>query len=152
MRILISGATGLVGKVLIKQALLDGHEIHFLTRSKAKIGFHKGVIGFYWNPNEHKIDVKFSEIVFVGISCLNQKEKKEQRSVDKTVEKSTKLDKFEKMGQKFECPDENDGTRKFYESILIEEPTSKFALKWCLENGVLDEANAKTVYNNLSCY
>ena len=56
------------------------------------------------------------------------------------------------MGQKFECPDENDGTRKFYESILIEEPTSKFALKWCLENGVLDEANAKTVYKNLSCY
>ena len=56
MRILISGATGLVGNVLIKQALLDGHEVHFLTRSKAKIGFHKGIKGFYWNPNENKID------------------------------------------------------------------------------------------------
>lgn len=56
MRILISGATGLVGKVLIEQALLDGHEVHFLTRSKAKIGFHKGIKGFYWNPNENEID------------------------------------------------------------------------------------------------
>ena len=56
MRILISGATGLVGNVLIKQALFDGHEVHFLTRSKAKIGFHKGIKGFYWNPNENEID------------------------------------------------------------------------------------------------
>ena len=66
MRILISGATGLVGKVLIKIALLDGHEVHFLTRSKAKIGFHKGVKGFYWNPNEHKIDVA----CFDGVDCI----------------------------------------------------------------------------------
>jgi len=68
MRILISGATGLVGKVLIKIALLDGHEVHFLTRSKAKIGFHKGVKGFYWNPNEHKIDVA----CFDGVPVLTE--------------------------------------------------------------------------------
>lgn len=56
MRILISGATGLVGNILVKQALLDEHEVHFLTRNKAKLGFHKGIKGFYWNPNENEID------------------------------------------------------------------------------------------------
>ena len=61
MRILITGATGLVGNILIKQALLDGYEVHFLTRNKAKLGFHKGIKDFYWNPNENEIDLDFDD-------------------------------------------------------------------------------------------
>ena len=56
MKILISGATGLVGNVLIEKALLDGHEVYFLTRSKQKIGSYKGAHGFYWNPDANEID------------------------------------------------------------------------------------------------
>ncbi|MDG2492592.1 MAG: TIGR01777 family oxidoreductase [Flavobacteriaceae bacterium] len=56
MKFLISGATGLVGKILIEHALKEGHEVHFLTRSKSKLGFHKGIKGFYWNPEEGLID------------------------------------------------------------------------------------------------
>ena len=51
MKFLISGATGLVGKILIEHALKEGHEVHFLTRSKSKLGFHKGIKGFYLYPH-----------------------------------------------------------------------------------------------------
>ena len=66
MKILISGATGLVGKVLVKQALIEGHQIHFLTTQKAKINSIKGARGFYWNPNKNEIDVS----CFDGIDTL----------------------------------------------------------------------------------
>lgn len=42
-------------------------------------------------------------------------------------------------GQKHDTPEENDGTRIFYESLLKQKPDSKMAMKWCVENGVLDE-------------
>ncbi|MDG1263550.1 MAG: TIGR01777 family oxidoreductase [Flavobacteriaceae bacterium] len=66
MKILISGATGLVGKVIVKQALIEGHQIHFLTTQKAKIHSIKGARGFYWNPNKNEIDVS----CFDGIDTL----------------------------------------------------------------------------------
>ena len=56
MKILISGATGLVGNILIQEALLKGNQIHFLTRNKSKLGSHDGVTAFYWNPSKNEID------------------------------------------------------------------------------------------------
>tara|TARA_B100000767_G_scaffold275785_2_gene315596 strand:+ start:5285 stop:6187 length:903 start_codon:yes stop_codon:yes gene_type:complete len=66
MRILISGATGLVGKNLVKQALLVGHKIHFLTTQKPKIQSIDGAKGFYWNPNTNEIDIS----CFDGVDSL----------------------------------------------------------------------------------
>lgn len=66
MRILISGATGLVGKILVKQALLEGHKIHFLTTQKSKLQSIEGAKGFYWNPNTNQIDVS----CFDGVDTL----------------------------------------------------------------------------------
>ena len=66
MRILISGATGLVGKILVKQALLEGHKIHFLTTQKSKLKSIEGAKGFYWNPNTNQIDVS----CFDGVDSL----------------------------------------------------------------------------------
>ena len=50
MKILITGATGLVGSVLLETALSAGHAIHFLTTNKRKITLHPNTKGFYWNP------------------------------------------------------------------------------------------------------
>ena len=66
MRILISGATGLVGKTLVKQALLEGHKIHFLTTQKSKLQSIDGTKGFYWNPKTNEIDVS----CFEGVDSL----------------------------------------------------------------------------------
>ena len=44
-----------------------------------------------------------------------------------------------KPGQKFETPDESDGTRVFYETLLREKPESKMAEKWLMEYGCLSD-------------
>jgi len=56
MRILITGATGLIGSELVKFLLAQKYTIHYLTTSKAKIEAESNYIGFYWNPQEGKID------------------------------------------------------------------------------------------------
>lgn len=55
--LLITGATGLVGKALVKQCLADGYTVHYLSTQKAKIVSQTNYKGFYWNPQENKIDV-----------------------------------------------------------------------------------------------
>lgn len=56
MRILITGATGLIGSELVKLLLAKGYTVHYLTTSKDKIESQSNYIGFYWNPQEGKID------------------------------------------------------------------------------------------------
>lgn len=57
MKLLITGATGLVGSILVKKAVEEGHEIHFLTTRKNQIT-HKSIgKGFYWNPKRGELDV-----------------------------------------------------------------------------------------------
>lgn len=56
MKILITGATGLIGKELVSLLLAKNHTVHYLTTSKAKIEEQSNYIGFYWNPQEGKID------------------------------------------------------------------------------------------------
>ncbi len=56
MRVLITGATGLIGTELAKLFLAKDHSVHYLTTSKAKIEEETNYVGFYWNPQLGKID------------------------------------------------------------------------------------------------
>ncbi|WP_121666474.1 TIGR01777 family oxidoreductase [Mesonia aquimarina] len=56
MKVLITGATGLVGSEIVKQCEEEGVEVHYLTRNKSKITTDKKHKGFYWNPNNGEID------------------------------------------------------------------------------------------------
>lgn len=56
MKILITGATGLIGTELVKLLLSKNHSIHYLTTANAKIKEEPNYKGFYWNPQEGKID------------------------------------------------------------------------------------------------
>ncbi|MGL2967040.1 TIGR01777 family oxidoreductase [Flavobacterium sp. XGLA_31] len=56
MRVLITGATGLIGKELVKLFLKNKHSVHYLTTSKSKTEELPGSTGFYWNPQQGKID------------------------------------------------------------------------------------------------
>jgi NAD dependent epimerase/dehydratase family enzyme len=47
--LLITGATGLVGKALVKQCLAQGDTVHYLTTRKSKIATQKNYKGFYWD-------------------------------------------------------------------------------------------------------
>jgi len=56
MRVLITGATGLIGSSITKLCLEKNIQVHYLTTSKEKIEHSKNYKGFYWNPTENKID------------------------------------------------------------------------------------------------
>ena len=66
MKILITGATGLVGKELIALLLENGNEIHYLTTSKSKIESKPHYQGFYWNPEQSFID----ENCLLGVDAI----------------------------------------------------------------------------------
>ncbi|AWG26917.1 TIGR01777 family oxidoreductase [Flavobacterium kingsejongi] len=56
MKILITGATGMIGNELVSLLLQNGISINYLTTSRKKITDEPRYQGFYWNPQEGKID------------------------------------------------------------------------------------------------
>lgn len=55
-RVLITGATGLIGQEIVKQCHDHGHQINYLTTSKSKLSENPNYKGFYWNPSQGEID------------------------------------------------------------------------------------------------
>ena len=58
MKLLITGATGLVGRALLDFFLEKKYQINYLTTSKQKLDSISGCQGFYWNPKKGYIDDK----------------------------------------------------------------------------------------------
>ncbi|TYA86827.1 TIGR01777 family oxidoreductase [Seonamhaeicola marinus] len=56
MRILITGATGLVGQQIVKICHEKGIAVNYLTTNKAKIKTLDNYHGFYWNTSKEEID------------------------------------------------------------------------------------------------
>lgn len=56
MKVLITGATGLIGKELVQLLLANKYSVNYLTTSKSKIISKPNYQGFYWNPEQGKID------------------------------------------------------------------------------------------------
>lgn len=56
MKVLITGATGLIGNELTEVLLQNNHTVHYLTTSALKIHNKANYFGFFWNPEEGKID------------------------------------------------------------------------------------------------
>jgi len=56
MRVLITGATGLIGQEIIKHCNEQEINVNYLTTSKSKINQSVKTKGFYWNPKHNEID------------------------------------------------------------------------------------------------
>lgn len=56
MRVLITGATGLVGSRIAEKCLAKNIEVNYLTTSKEKIKNETNYKGFYWDPDKNEID------------------------------------------------------------------------------------------------
>ncbi|MBD0832083.1 TIGR01777 family oxidoreductase [Aestuariibaculum sediminum] len=56
MKVLITGATGLIGSEITKSCLKKNIQVNYLTTSKSKIKQEKDYQGFYWNPKTQEID------------------------------------------------------------------------------------------------
>lgn len=58
MKILITGATGLVGSQIVNQCLRQNIAVHYLTTSKEKLVNSKEYQGYLWNPDTSEIDIR----------------------------------------------------------------------------------------------
>ena len=58
MKVLITGATGLIGSRIVKDCLERDIKVNFLTTRKNKIDGIPGCCGFYWDPQKNIIDLK----------------------------------------------------------------------------------------------
>ncbi|MGB0456464.1 MAG: NAD-dependent epimerase/dehydratase family protein, partial [Flavobacteriaceae bacterium] len=66
--VLITGATGLVGKKLTSILLDKGYRVHILTTQKALSFTETNIQYFYWNPQNNKIDISCFKGVEVVIN------------------------------------------------------------------------------------
>jgi uncharacterized protein (TIGR01777 family) len=66
MKILITGATGLIGSALVPLLLRHGISVNYLTTSKEKIKNSEHYSGFYWNPQQCQID----EGALIGVDAI----------------------------------------------------------------------------------
>jgi uncharacterized protein (TIGR01777 family) len=66
MRVLITGATGLVGNALTDLLLHNGISIHYLSTSKDKLENKPDYTGYYWNPEKGYID----ESALIGVDAI----------------------------------------------------------------------------------
>lgn len=66
MRVLITGATGLVGQEITSLLQEKGIPVNYLTTSKEKITKDNDYKGFYWNPSKGKIDLD----CFEGVQAI----------------------------------------------------------------------------------
>lgn len=66
MRILITGATGLVGSELISLLLQNNISIHYLTITREKDKDQPNCTGFFWNPEQGIID----ENCLIGVDAI----------------------------------------------------------------------------------
>lgn len=96
MRILITGATGLVGNEIVKQCHAKQIAINYLTTRKAKISNKDNYKGFYWNPNKGEIDtncIKNVDMIIhlVGDSISKRWTKEQKQAILDSRIKTTKL-------------------------------------------------------------
>ena len=63
MKVLITGATGLIGQEIVKRCLHNNIAVNYLTTSKSKIENTNTYKGFYWNPKKQEIDATCFEEV-----------------------------------------------------------------------------------------
>lgn len=63
MKVLITGATGLIGSELVDLLLQNGIIVHYLSTSKSKLVTEANYKGFFWNINSGEIDkAAFDEV------------------------------------------------------------------------------------------
>lgn len=66
MKVLITGATGLVGNAIVGILKEKGVSVNYLTTRKEKVVSSEGMKGFYWNPSKGQIDLA----CFEGVSAI----------------------------------------------------------------------------------
>ena len=70
MRVLITGATGLIGQEIVKLCHQSKIDVNYLTTNKNKISKNESYQGFYWNLKQNEIDTDCFKDVEVIINLV----------------------------------------------------------------------------------
>ncbi len=70
MKVLITGATGLIGQEIVRLCHQSDIDVHYLTTSKNKLSTTSNYTGYFWNPKNGEIDVNCFEGVEVIINLV----------------------------------------------------------------------------------
>jgi uncharacterized protein (TIGR01777 family) len=92
MKILITGATGLVGSEIVRLCKLRNIAVNYLTTRKEKIENTKNFKGFLWNPAKGEIDPKCIEGVHAIINLAGANVAKRWTSSYKKVILQSRID------------------------------------------------------------
>ncbi|WP_338733045.1 TIGR01777 family oxidoreductase [Mangrovimonas cancribranchiae] len=91
-KILITGATGLIGQNIVHVCHEKGICVHYLTTSKHKIEHRENYKGFLWDPSKNSIDTACFEGVEVIINLAGATISKRWTSSYKTVILDSRID------------------------------------------------------------
>lgn len=96
MKILITGATGLIGTEIRQLCKKRGHMVHYLSTNKTKIEDRPHEKGFFWNPDQGEIDPACLEgvlsiIHLAGASVSKRWTKKHKIEIEESRVKSIRL-------------------------------------------------------------
>ena len=96
MRILITGATGMVGQDIVKLCHKQDIQVSYLTTRKTQISQEENYQGFYWNPKTLEIDVNCFNgvdaiIHLAGASISKRWTKSYRKEILRSRTESTKL-------------------------------------------------------------
>ena len=99
MKVLITGATGLIGEELVALCHRKGHSVNYLTTSKDKIVSESDYKGFYWNPKLDKIDTDCFKDVSVIINLAGSSISKRWTSSYKKKIVASRVDSLRTLHQ-----------------------------------------------------
>lgn len=96
MKFLITGATGLIGLSILKQAIENNNKVNYLTTRRKKLNSIPGANGFYWQPKKQEIDIRcFEEVDTIihlsGESISKKWSKKNKKEILESRILSTRL-------------------------------------------------------------
>lgn len=124
MKVLITGATGLVGQELVAQCLAKGYTVNFLTTSKKKLVSQPNYQGFYWNPKAGEIDEKCLTDVSVIINLAGASISKRWTSSYKKEVLESRIDTLNMLYQVLDKSNEHQVTSLISASAIGIYPNS----------------------------
>jgi len=97
MKYLITGATGLVGKEIVRLCHTNNIAVNYLTTNRSKIVLKENYQGFFWDPSQGQIDAQCLDGVSAIINLAGASISKRWTNEHKKVVLSSRIDSLQTL-------------------------------------------------------